>query len=706
MGELRLSGLSTGIDTESIIKQLMQVEQRRLNLYVQQQKEFTEKDEAVGELKTQLSSFKSNVHSLADASQLKSFATSSSNEDKLLAESSAAAIEGTHEVKIKQLASSERWVHDGYKRSTSYVGEGDFIFSYNNKEMVLSTTNTTTLEDLVGLINNDPDNPGVDASILKYDNGSDGVYHLVISGRESGSDYQITVNDSNTEKHISDAADPLTSSLTNEAAEIDEELTDLDGFSGVIESGSTADQIRISGTDHTGTPVEVYFDVTQYTTIEDLIDEINDAYSDTAVATYEEGQIILTDKTSGASSMTIDLDFIAGVGSSASQNLPTISQETQGGSITASIAALDPSTFLETQSAKNSLIRVDDYPGGSGVDETDNANWISRSSNTIDDVITGVTLKLQNITWDPDDVNTHDDKVDITLTRNTESLKTKLSSVVDDFNGLIQFFQDKASYDKEEEEAGVLYGEYSITTIISKIRAAFTGVATGFTGVDTFTLASDIGLEVGTDGRMTFDKTKFDEAIADDYLAVLELLGASKSGYSDSSVIKFRESSENITQAGEYDVEVTISGGQITSAKMKLASEGDSQWRDAVISDTNEAYGSMKTDSQNRYKYPEAALTFTTALGTADGTYTAKINVRQGFAGKVFEETKDMLDATDGTVTLVKDGFETRIKNYDDRIEEEQERLKTYEDNLVQKYARLEKNLALIQQQLGALNNL
>ena len=92
------------------------------------------------------------------------------------------AFEGTHNVKIRQLATANRWVHDGFNYVSQYVGEGNLILSYNNQEFVVQTTATTTLQELVDLINNDPDNPGITASILDYQSGS-GRYHLVLSGR-------------------------------------------------------------------------------------------------------------------------------------------------------------------------------------------------------------------------------------------------------------------------------------------------------------------------------------------------------------------------------------------------------------------------------------------------------------------------------------------------------------------------------------------
>ena len=97
---------------------------------------------------------------------------------------------------VNQLATADRWVHTtGFDYAEDYVGAGNFIYSYNGEEAVVTTTATTTLEELVGLINNDADNPGVSASLLFYGN----AYHMVLSGKDAGSDYAISVNSSSTE---------------------------------------------------------------------------------------------------------------------------------------------------------------------------------------------------------------------------------------------------------------------------------------------------------------------------------------------------------------------------------------------------------------------------------------------------------------------------------------------------------------------------
>jgi flagellar hook-associated protein 2 len=690
MAELRLPGLATGIDTMALVKQLMEVNSRRLYMMQDDLKKHQEKYDAVSELESKLNALKSAVKSLSDGSQLRSYNAVTSDSDYMTAEANSNAFEGNHSVQIKQLATGERWVHDGFEYKTSYVGAGNFIFSYNHQELVVTTTAETTLEDLVGLINNDADNPGVNASILKYDDGSDGIYHLVLSGKESGSDYQITINASNTEVWTADST--LTDVNGNDAT-LTTKLNELSTFDEEHEfgEGDTPDRIHITGADHDGVAVDAYFEVTPYTTVEDLIKEINDAFNDTATATFADGEIKLTDHTCGDSDMTITLDFVPGLNSEASLTLPTFSQTTDGGTVSASIANLAAATFTETQSAQDSEIRVDGYPA---------ASWITRSSNTVDDVIAGVTLKLHDTT--EDGVGGYN-SIEVNLTRDTETLKTKINSMIEAYNTVVMFIQEKTAYDEQTNTSEILANEYSVTTIWNLIKTSFDTAASGFTGDDSFIQASDIGIDLGTDRLLTLDSTDFDEAIVDDYLGVLALIGAVKTGSSDSQDIKFYNAS-TYTTAGEFEVRVYGDGSQITSAQIREV--GDTEWREATFSD-DVVTGNSEFDDNGNPVYPENGLQVTVDVSKTSGTaLEATISVKQGFAGALWDSLDEMLDTVTGRVPISKDRIEDTIDNTNDRIEEEKERLARQELRLIEKFARMEKYLSMIQQQMAGLQML
>ena len=240
MPSIQLPGLLTGIDTNTLVSQLMAIERRRLNIYEERKSVWEEKKEALSSLCTRLTTLKNSVKALSDSQELRAFKVASSDSDILTAEASYNAFEGNHTVVINQLATAERWIHtNGFKYAEDYVGAGTFIYSYNHKETTITTTATTTLEDLVGLINNDANNPGVTASLLYYS----GTYHLVLNGNEAGTDYAIRINSGSTEVWQSDSE----LKYNGDNATLTTKIKDLDAFSGTPDAD---DVIEITGADH------------------------------------------------------------------------------------------------------------------------------------------------------------------------------------------------------------------------------------------------------------------------------------------------------------------------------------------------------------------------------------------------------------------------------------------------------------------------
>jgi flagellar hook-associated protein 2 len=674
MSTINFPGLSTGIDTNELIAQMMAIERRALDRYEERQKMWEERKEDLGTLETKLSNLRSSIKALSDADGLRAFSTTSSDTDILTAEASYNAYEGNHTVVINQLATAERWVHStGLEYAEDYVGEGTFIYSYNNQESIITTTATTTLDELVGLINNDANNPGVTAGLLYYND----AYHIVLNGNDAGTDYIISINSSSTEVWQADTE----FTVGSDNATLSTKIEELDQFGeNLLEGGEV---IEITGTDHNGDAItQVNLSITSNTKLSHLISEINDAFDGIATATLENGKIVLTDNTSGASGLSINLTYNAN-GSAATLSLPSMSVVSEGGATTANLSGFAEEDFVETQSAQDSQIRVDGYPAG---------QWISRSSNTIDDVIHGVTLHLHDTTDESGE--------QITLTRDIQSVKDKLSAMVEAYNLVVAYIQEKTDYNESLETAGSLMADYTVSTIRYQLLSPLISQTNGFLeDIDTFLMPGQIGLELDKDGLLNLDMNVLDEAIAEDYMSVLALIGADKNGSSSSNTIEFYSASSQYTTAGTYDIEVTVSGGAITGARIKLSSE--STYRDATYSG-NIITGASSFDDNGDPVNPENGLQLSVDL-TQNGTFTATVRVKQGFTGAMEDALDRMLKATTGTIIIDSEHVKDQIEMLQDKIDIEEERLTKKEERLVARFARLEKTLTLLQSQMSAL---
>lgn len=822
MAEIQLSGLSTGIDTKAIVDQLMAVERRRLQAYQLDLSEVNAKNEAMGELKAGVTQYKSALNDIYKSSQLKSFDAKSADSDYITASASSSASEGTYAIQVKQLATSDRWIHEGVEHRSSLVGEGNMILSYGDKEMVIASAADTTLEGLMGLINNDPENEGIKASILQYDAGDGKEYHLVLTGEDSGSDFQIKINDGYTQIIASDVSDTGEPLLANgENASLTTKLTNLDNNTTELSLANT-DTITVQGTDHYGVTVDTDINVDQYTTIEDLLKEIEDAYNGSAKASYENGQIKLTAYDDGVSGLTLTLMEYNNVsGSGASLDLPSFAVETTG-------AALDPAadldaflagTFTEMQSAQDSKVKVDGYPldtstaevqtltsagavdaetftltyqghttaaiaidaddattlaniqtaldnldnltdgeitvggdgdmaSGTGIEFTflnsagntgliamDTSGlsgsqtitqtfqgadgWLPTSGNVFSG-IDGVSISLHDTTYDgvgaASDTSSYDE-IQISISRDTEALEKKIEEVQEKYNALMDFKTAKASYDPETKEKGVLYGDYSISAIFSQLESPFSSYSEGFTNDDPFYQPSGIGLTINSDGKLDFDKAKFGDAIADDYNAVLDLIGAFNTGRTDNSNVGFY-SVGNATEPGAYEVKLFGDGSDVTQVYFKKLEEDWSEARLGTINDDGSTVTVVGDDTYTSgeyagfYTYPENNLTLTIENPAAiaagsdrevdDGT-TAIIYVKQGFAGESKSLADELLNSSTGRITVARNVHQISIDRINEDILDEQARLERTEGFLILKFARLESTLSMINQQMAAL---
>jgi len=671
MSEIQFSGLGTGIDTSAIVQQLMAIESKQLYKYQEDLAEEEKVRSALSTLGTDLTALRSAVEDLSDASGLRAFQTTSSDVDVLTAEASDKAFEASHTVVIDQLANAERWVHGGgLEYAENFVGAGTFIYSYNGQESIINTAADTTLEELMGLINNDADNPGMTASLLNYND----AYHLVLNGNEAGLDYEISINDSNTE--VWQAGSAFTTG--GDEAGLNTLLTSLDQFSGTLVGDES---ITFTGTQHDGTAVNANFTISAHTRLSHILSEIEDTFGGTAKATLDNGKIVLTDTTNGTSQMTLSLSYGAGSGST-TLTMPTMSQSTVGGSVSANLAGFTAADFVETQSAQDSRIKVDGFP--TGADE-----WITRSSNTIDDVISGVTLHLH-------DTGT----IQLGLTRDVQSVKENIQTMVDAYNSIMSFIDVNTKYNEETGTAGLLMGDMTIRSLRDILRMPLIERTDGFIAdSDTFLMPGQIGLELDQSGLLSLDSTVFDEALAEDYTGLLALIGADKSGNSSNDTIQFYNASSSYTAGGAYDVEVTVSGGAITSARIK--SKDESTYRDANVQG-NIVTGDNTFNSNGVPLYPENGLQLSVDL-SQDGVFTATVRVKQGFAGALDDALGRILKSTTGLLTLDQEAAETRIENLERDIEDEEERLSRREERLMFKYARLERMLTMMQNQTAAL---
>lgn len=148
---------------------------------------------------------------------------------------------------------------------------------------------------------------------------------------------------------------------------------------------------------------------------------------------------------------------------------------------------LTQSMSVPTQLATNALLTVN------GID-------VERASNTIDDLLQGVTLGLV-----AKDVG---NPVSITVARDTASIKNKINTFVSKYNTVVDVLARLQSYDAETGVAGLLQGDSTARNVQGQLRAVLQGQIPGV--VENVDQLSELGFETGRDGKLSFDGAVFD----------------------------------------------------------------------------------------------------------------------------------------------------------------------------------------------------
>lgn len=144
---------------------------------------------------------------------------------------------------------------------------------------------------------------------------------------------------------------------------------------------------------------------------------------------------------------------------------------------------------------------------------------VTRSNNTVDDVIPGVYIDLLATNVGV--------PADIRVTRDTATIKENLQALVSVYNDVmsdIDILAGERSDDTEDVYSGSLKGDSIVRSIKSQLRAMF--VDNSSTPGSSLTAFRDLGLDVDRSGVMSLDSTTLDTALSDNFDDVVTLFSA------------------------------------------------------------------------------------------------------------------------------------------------------------------------------------
>lgn len=263
-------------------------------------------------------------------------------------------------------------------------------------------------------------------------------------------------------------------------------------LAGLKLNGSSAnlavgDAINIRGTRGDGSAVVIGLVVQSGDTMQTLLDRINDATSGFGSGTRpatasigSDGRIRMTDGTGGLSRLALSMSIVKADGTSG----------TLGGS-TVSVTG----RARELQVGRDAIIQVD-------------GQEFRRTSNTITDVISGVSLALQNAESGT--------AIDVKIERDLQGGQNAMQKFVDAYNAIRTFF------DEQRKEGAPLYADSSLRRTVE----SFTGALRTEVGTNaTYTRLAVAGVALDRNGILKLDADTFRTALTSKPAEIEALLG-------------------------------------------------------------------------------------------------------------------------------------------------------------------------------------
>jgi len=188
-GTISSLGIGSGLDSNSIVTQLMAIERRPLTALSTKESTFNAQISALGTIKSRLSDLESAAATLGDPNKLAAFQATAGDTDVITATAGTFAKEGSYAIDVQQLAKAQKSFSSIYA-STDTFGSGTLSFNINGstQDVVLSSTGNS-LQDVANAVN-DAD-IGVRATVVNSDTGS----RLVLTAKDTGTDnaFSLTV---------------------------------------------------------------------------------------------------------------------------------------------------------------------------------------------------------------------------------------------------------------------------------------------------------------------------------------------------------------------------------------------------------------------------------------------------------------------------------------------------------------------------------
>ena len=520
MGVASSLGIISGINYEELVSKLIQVERNPITLLEKRRTGIEQKVGALDALAIKLSTLKSSADILNDESlfNTKSVAIASTGgESSLTATASHLAQPGSYTIYVDQLAQAHKIAAQGWADDDStpildaagYPAGGHFSFRIGNSGPVtaVEVTASTTLKELADSINEA--DAGVRASII-HDGTASSPYRLVLTSTATGASNDIQITDNATQLDFSNKRiEAATADGTNSGT-----------YTGAVTSNTaeyytgTANRTYIIETMTSGTTGETGTARYRYST-------------DGGISWNDNGGNGFIFYTGGLTTIG-STDGTNGTGNNENVKVQFTDSGTMSVGDRFRVDVFNP-TF---STPKDAVIRVDSLT-------------LIKDSNTITDVIEGVTLQLTG------ESSTTANRITVSQ-GDVSGTATYIQDFVTAYNTVIDDLSNAFAYDPDNPTSNPLRGDYTVRGIQSRLKDIVLRTIPGLE--DTYASLSQIGIGVDRTGKLSIDNAKLNRVLSRDPLSAMKLF-VDYGSPSDNDIVF--EGKTIATKPGQYSIYIT-----------------------------------------------------------------------------------------------------------------------------------------------------
>ena len=323
---------------------------------------------------------------------------------------------------------------------------------------------------------------------------------------------------------------------------------------------------------------------------------------------------------------------------------------------------------------------------------------ITRSSNSVDDLIIGVTFNLNNVDEKNSTTGALKESV-ITIGKDTDAVVKSLKSMVTAYNDLISNITTATSYDRENDVAGTLNGMSEITGIKRKLQNLFESSNSDGKSLQNF------GFSFTEKGVLSVDESKLKDAINKDYEGFKSFF-TNSTEYKNAGV--FGTNKINETLKNDISGKLKINGKEIqidlkkgdpvknANELVRLINDADIPNVKARLAD-NGVLQLIGTGGKDIEISKDSSDELLKKLGLEAGTTPGSSTKKKGFFDKLGDIVTGLI-GKEGTLT----NLTTSLKDKAKITKSQKDKVQA---TLDKKYAMMQKQFSTIAVQMNALEN-